>query len=108
MIVGSGRVGSAIAMRMLEEGHEVSVLDEDPEAIAQLEKGIEGTWVDAGGSFTVGTALEMDALLEAGIESADAFVGSTHGGKTKPLIAPNAQKRVDGETAVGGGLGPAR
>ena len=74
MIVGSGRVGSAIAMRMLEEGHEVSVLDEDPEAIAQLEKGIEGTWVDAGGSFTVGTALEMDALEEAGIERADAFV----------------------------------
>ncbi len=67
MIVGCGRVGSAIARRMLDEGHEVSVLDEDPEAIAQLEKGLEDSWVDLGGSFTVGTALEIEALEEAGI-----------------------------------------
>src|ERR671922_185340 len=33
LIVGCGRVGSAIANSMLAEGHEVSVLDEDPEAI---------------------------------------------------------------------------
>ena len=95
MIVGSGRVGSAIARRMLEAGHEVSVLDEDPEAIAQLEKGIEGTWVDAGGSFTVGTALEMDALLEAGIERADAFVASTDGDNTNLVIAQIARRRFD-------------
>src|SRR5438270_12077378 len=101
MIVGSGRVGSAIARRMLEAAHEVSVLDEDPEAIAQLEKGIEGTWVDAGGSFTVGTALEMDALLEAGIERADAFVASTGGDNTNPVIAQIAQERFD-VTTVGG------
>src|SRR5919108_220919 len=36
LIVGCGRVGSAIANSMLAEGHEVSVLDEDPEAIALL------------------------------------------------------------------------
>ena len=108
MIVGSGRVGSAIAMRMLEEGHEVSVLDEDPEAIAQLEKGIEGTWVDAGGSFTVGTALEMDALEEAGIERADAFVASTDGDNTNLVIAQVAQKRFDNRCVVVRVLDPAR
>src|SRR5438067_12715880 len=108
MIVGSGRVGSAIAMRMLEEGHEVSVLDEDPEAIAQLEKGIEGTWVDAGGSFTVGTALEMDALEEAGIERADAFVASTDGDNTNLVIAQIAQRRFNVPTVVVRVLDPAR
>ena len=108
MIVGSGRVGSAIARRMLEAGHEVSVLDEDPEAIAQLEKGIEGTWVDAGGSFTVGTALEMDALLEAGIERADAFVASTDGDNTNLVIAQIAQRRFDVKTVVVRVLDPAR
>ena len=61
LIVGSGRVGSAVARRMLSEGHEVSVLDEDPEAIAQLEKGEDRGWEDMGGAFTVGTALEIDA-----------------------------------------------
>ena len=39
LIVGCGRVGSSIAKTMLSDGHDVSVLDEDPEAIAVLERG---------------------------------------------------------------------
>jgi trk/ktr system potassium uptake protein len=108
MIVGSGRVGSSIARKMLGEGHEVSVLDEDPEAIAQLEKGMDDSWVDAGGSFTVGTALEMDALEEAGIERADAFVASTDGDNTNLVIAQIAQKRFNIKTVVVRVLDPAR
>jgi trk system potassium uptake protein TrkA len=108
MIVGSGRVGSSIARKMLSEGHEVSVLDEDPEAIAQLEKGMDDSWVDAGGSFTVGTALEMDALEEAGIERADAFVASTDGDNTNLVIAQIAQKRFNIKTVVVRVLDPAR
>ena len=108
MIVGCGRVGSAIAKRMLEEGHEVSVLDEDPEAIAQLEKNEEQTWVDLGGSFTVGTALEIDALMEAGIDRADAFVASTDGDNTNLVIAQLAQKRFNVKTVVVRVLDPAR
>src|SRR2546425_6053344 len=108
MIVGCGRVGSAIAKRMLAEGHDVSVLDEDPEAIAQLEKGEEQTWVDQGGSFTVGTALEIDALMEAGIERADAFVASTDGDNTNLVIAQIAQKRFNVKTVVVRVLDPLR
>ena len=108
MIVGCGRVGSAIAKRMLEEGHEVSVLDEDPEAIAQLEKNEDQTWVDLGGSFTVGTALEIDALMEAGIDRADAFVASTDGDNTNLVIAQLAQKRFNVKTVVVRVLDPAR
>ena len=108
MIVGSGRVGSSIARKMLEQGHEVSVLDEDPEAIAQLEKGLEDSWVDSGGLFTVGTALEMDALEEAGIGRADAFVASTDGDNTNLVIAQIAQRRFDIDTVVVRVLDPAR
>jgi trk system potassium uptake protein TrkA len=108
MIVGSGRVGSSIARKMLEQGHEVSVLDEDPEAIAQLEKGLSDSWVDSGGLFTVGTALEMDALEEAGIERADAFVASTDGDNTNLVIAQIAQKRFNIKTVVVRVLDPAR
>ena len=108
MIVGCGRVGSSIARTMLQEGHEVSVLDEDPEAIAQLEKNMERGWVDAGGSFTVGTALEIDALLAAGIERADAFVASTDGDNTNLVIAQIAQKRFNVKTVVVRVLDPAR
>ena len=108
LIVGSGRVGSAIAKSMLAEGHEVSVLDEDPEAIAMLDRGQSEGWEDAGGRFTVGTALEIDALLEAGIEHADAFVASTDGDNTNLVIAQIAQRRFKVERVVVRVLDPAR
>src|SRR3954464_10637019 len=108
VIVGSGRVGSTVAKKMLSEGHEVSVLDEDPEAIAQLEKGSASTWEEQGGSFTVGTALEIDALLEAGIDRADAFVASTDGDNTNLVIAQVAQRRYGVEKVVVRVLDPAR
>src|SRR3954463_763412 len=108
VIVGCGRVGSSIAKTMLAEGHEVSVLDEDPEAIAQLEKGAERGWEDMGGAFTVGTALEIDALLEAGIDRADAFVASTDGDNTNLVIAQIAQRRFNVPKVVVRVLDPAR
>src|ERR671916_3264302 len=108
LIVGCGRVGSSIARTMLAEGHEVSVLDEDPEAVAQLEKGQTQGWEDMGGSFTVGTALEIDALEEAGIERADAFVASTDGDNTNLVIAQIAQRRFDVERVVVRVLDPGR
>jgi trk system potassium uptake protein len=108
LIVGSGRVGSAIAKSMLADGHEVSILDEDPEALAQLEKGETRSWEDMGGSFTVGTALEIDALIEAGIERADAFVASTDGDNTNLVIAQIAQRRFEIPKVVVRVLDPAR
>ncbi len=108
LIVGSGRVGSAIAKTMLREGHEVSVLDEEPGAIAMLDSGQDMGWEEAGGSFTVGTALEIDALLEAGIEQADAFVASTDGDNTNLVIAQIAQRRFDVKRVVVRVLDPLR
>jgi trk system potassium uptake protein TrkA len=55
--------------------------------------GAEGTWEDRGGRFTVGTALEIDALLEAGIEEADAFIAATDGDNTNLVVAQLASKR---------------
>jgi len=67
LIVGAGRVGSAVAKRALAAGYEVSVVDEDPLSHERLEEGGGPTWEDLGGHFTVGTALEVDALIEAGV-----------------------------------------
>jgi trk system potassium uptake protein TrkA len=93
LIVGSGRVGSAVAKRALDAGHEVSVLDSDPLSHERLDKDQTTTWEDAGGRFTVGTALEIDALMEAGIERADVFVAATSGDNTNLVIAQIAQRR---------------
>ena len=88
-----GRVGSAIAKTMLAEGHEVSVLDEDPEAIALLDKGQAQSWEDLGGRSPSAPRSRSTPCIEAGIERADAFVASTDGDNTNLVIAQIAQRR---------------
>jgi trk system potassium uptake protein TrkA len=108
LIVGAGRVGSAVAKQALQAGHDVSVLDEDPLSHEQLDKDLVDTWEDAGGRFTVGTALEVDALIEAGIDQADVFIASTNGDNTNLVVAQIAQKRFDVPRVVVRVLDPAR
>ena len=108
LIVGAGRVGSAIAKSALAEGHEVSVLDEDPLSHERLDAGQTRSWEDAEGQFTVGTALETDALLQAGIERADVFIASTDGDNTNLIIAQIAQKRFGVERVIVRVMDPAR
>jgi trk system potassium uptake protein TrkA len=92
LIVGAGRVGSQVARSALAAGHEVSVLDEDPLSHERLDAGMETSWEDAGGLFTVGHAIEADALEEAGIERADIFIASTDGDNTNLTIAQIAKR----------------
>ncbi|MFN8159727.1 MAG: TrkA family potassium uptake protein [Solirubrobacterales bacterium] len=108
LIVGCGRVGSNVARALLSEGHEVSCLDEDPEAQARLEVGMEEAWDDAGGQFTVGTALETEALDAAGIARADAFIAATDGDNTNIVIAQIAQRRYGVPTVIARVLDPLR
>ena len=108
LIVGAGRVGSAVAKQALEAGHEVSVLDQDPLSHEQLDKDLVDTWEDAGGRFTVGTALEVDALVEAGIEQADVFIAATRGDNTNLVVAQIAQKRFNVKRVVVRVADPAR
>lgn len=95
LIVGCGRAGSALAKNLLGDGNTVSVLDESAESHRLLDVDMETNWEDAGGMFTVGTALEIDALVEAGIENADAFVAGTNGDNTNLVIAQIAQRRFN-------------
>ena len=68
----------------------------------------DASWEERGGRFTEGTALEIDALLAAGIEQADAFVASTDGDNTNLVIAQIAQRRFKIERVVVRVLDPAR
>ena len=108
LIVGAGRVGSAVARAALAAGHEVSVLDEDPLSHERLDANQPTTWEDAGGRFTVGTALEIAALLEAGIEGADVCIASTNGDNTNLVVAQIAQRRFDVGRVLVRVLDPAR
>ena len=93
LIVGAGRVGSTVAKWALREGHAVSVLDEDPLSHERLDIGMDDTWENLGGQFTVGTALEIEALEAAGIDRADVFIASTDGDNTNLVISQIAQRR---------------
>jgi trk system potassium uptake protein len=108
LIVGCGRVGSSVARTMLRDGHEVSCLDEDPESHARLEVGMEEPWEEAGGHFTVGTALEIEALEAAGIDRAEAFVAATDGDNTNIIISQIAKRRFNVPTVIARILDPLR
>lgn len=108
LIVGAGRVGSAVAKFALTAGHEVSVMDEDPLSHERLDAGQSTTWEDAGGQFTVGTALELDALTAAGVERADVFIASTDGDNTNLIIAQIAQRQFGVRKVIARVMDPAR
>src|SRR3989440_1838853 len=108
MIVGCGRVGSAVAKQALDAGHEVSVLDSDPLSHERLDKDQSTSWEDAGGRFTVAQALEVDGLVEAGIEEADVFMAATSGDNTNLVIAQIAQRRFNVPRVVVRVADPAR
>ena len=45
VIVGCGRVGSALALGLLAEGHKVAVIDEDEDALLRLGEDFPGDFV---------------------------------------------------------------
>ena len=101
LIVGCGRVGSAIAARMAADGHTVSVVDEDAEALQRLPE-------DWPGRFLQGHGLDIALLVEGGIADADAVVVATSGDNTNIVIAQIARKRFDCPCVVTRVLDPAR
>lgn len=108
LVIGAGRVGSSVARKALADGHTVSVLDEDPLSHERLDAGLATSWEEAGGRFTVGQGIEVDALKEAGIEEADVFIASTDGDNTNLAIAQIAQRGFDVEHVMVRVMDPAR
>ena len=108
LVVGAGRVGSSVATAALRAGHTVSVLDEDPMSHERLDVELGRGWEEAGGQFTIGTAMEVEALVEAGIDRADVFIASTNGDNTNLVIAQVAKRRFGVEKVVARVLDPRR
>ena len=108
LVVGAGRVGASVATSALRAGHEVSVLDEDPLSHERLDVELGQPWEAAGGRFTIGTALELDALEEAGIDQADVFIASTNGDNTNLVVAQIAQRRFEVPRVIARVLDPRR
>ena len=72
IILGCGRMGSTMARMLMKEGHDVAVIDQNPDAFVRRLKDFEGKMI-------VGNGIDPDVLRKAGIEEADAFVAVTNG-----------------------------
>jgi trk system potassium uptake protein TrkA len=101
LIIGCGRVGSSIALQLQREGWEVTVIDENEDALSRLGE----NWP---GAFLVGHGMDSDLLRESGIEESDAVVVATDGDNTNIVIGQLAQKRFGVGCVVARILDPAR
>ena len=101
LVIGCGRVGSAVAQQLQGSGWDVTVLDENEDALGRLGE----SWT---GGFVVGHGMDLQLLREAGIEEADAVVVTTDGDNTNIVIAQAAQKHFEVPTVVVRVLDPAR
>jgi trk system potassium uptake protein TrkA len=101
LVIGCGRVGSAVALELNRQGWNVTAIDEKEDALHRLGE----NW---SGGFVVGHGMDMGVLREAGIEDADAVVVATDGDNTNLVIGQVAQRRFGIETTIVRVLDPAR
>ena len=85
VIIGCGRVGSRLAKLLTEEGHDVTVVDENPAAFKRLGHHFPGR-------VEVGTGIDYDVLRRAGAEGADGFIAVTDGDNRNVMAALIAQR----------------
>ena len=101
VVIGCGRVGSSVAKGLAAEGWDVTVVDEDEDALARLGAGWRG-------GFVVGHGMDVTVLERAGVAEADAAVVATDGDNTNIVIGQVLTLRYGIETVVVRVLDPAR
>lgn len=85
VIVGCGGLGSRLARILSRDGHDVVVVDRNPEAFRSLGTGFNGATI-------TGTGIDEDVLKKAGIEQADALAALTNNDNTNIMTAQIAKE----------------
>lgn len=93
VIMGCGRVGSALALSVEKAGHTVAVIDQNPEAFRRLSPSFAGRRV-------TGVGFDRDTLTEAGISHAEAFAAVSSGDNSNILAARVARETFGVERVV--------
>ena len=93
VIMGCGRVGSALAHTLDQAGHHVAVIDQSAASFAKLHPEFRGDTV-------TGIGFDRDTLLRAGIEKADAFAAVSSGDNSNILAARVARETFSVENVV--------
>jgi len=91
--MGCGRVGSTLAVDLEKSGHTVAVIDQNREAFRRLGANFNGRTI-------AGVGFDRDTLLEAGIETADAFAAVSNGDNSNILAARVARETYGVDNVV--------
>jgi trk system potassium uptake protein TrkA len=79
MIMGCGRVGSELSLRLVEGGHDVVVIDKNPAAFVKYPPGTD--------KMVVGLGFDRDVLEGGGIKEVEAFVAVSSGDNSNIVSA---------------------
>ena len=101
VVIGCGRVGSAVAKGLVAAGWDVTAVDENEDALVRLGP----VWR---GGFVVGHGMDVRVLEQAGVADAAAAVVSTDGDNTNIVIGQVLRKRYEIPCVVVRVLDPAR
>lgn len=85
IVVGCGRVGSELANILSRRGHNVVIIDTEPDAFKRLGATFNGITLR-------GLGYDEELLLEAGIEKCDAFAAVTNSDSANMMAAEIASK----------------
>lgn len=101
IVVGCGRVGSAVAKELVAGGHDVVVIDRRAESFRRLGDGFAGRTM-------TGIGFDRDVLVDAGITPDGAVCAVTSGDNSNVLIARVARETFGVERVVARIYDPAR
>jgi trk system potassium uptake protein TrkA len=101
VVIGCGRVGSSVARGLAADGWDVTVVDENEDALGRLGPAWRG-------GFVVGHGMDVTVLERADVGHADAAVVATNGDNTNIVIGQVLQQRYAVDTVVVRILDPAR
>ena len=85
MVVGCGRVGSGLAVRLVDQGHSVAIVDKTSRAFRRLPTGWPGEAI-------VGSGFDRGDLDRAGAKTAGALAAVTSGDNSNILTARIARE----------------
>jgi trk system potassium uptake protein TrkA len=93
VIMGCGRVGSTLAHTLVDLGHTVAVIDQDPEAFRRLRGSVSKHAVR-------GVGHDREVLMSAGIDRAGAFAAVSNGDNSNIIAARVAREAFGVENVV--------
>ena len=85
IIAGAGKVGRSVAELLAQEGHDITIIDHDPDTIQNVSNDLDVICVE-------GSATNPETLREAGAAHADLLLAATEQDETNMICGISARK----------------